>query len=221
MEKIVSSAQTARKGSKSNPTRTCASCQKEDTPLALVRFVRADDGQVYPDLKASRVGRGAWVHPRPECLKKLQQALSRSFKAEVKTTTLEGLNLLAQAARVRVRHLLGAARRESKLALGGTLVQEAWERGQAEILIVASDARAAAELSCVKQAIGAGRARVWGTKDGLGQLLGRPDVGVLAVLDERLAAALFEAIALGLLAPDADRATSAHGPGTDGFAEVE
>lgn len=221
MEKILSSARGANKGSKANPTRTCASCQKEDTPLSMVRFVRTDEGEVFPDLKASRVGRGAWVHPRPECLKKLSHSLSRSFKAQVTTPTDRALALLSQAATVRVRQLLGAARREGQIAFGSTLVQEAWDGGTAHLLIVARDARAAADLSCVKQAVPRGLARVWGDKDGLGKMLGRPEVAVVAILDKRLAKALIDAIALALLAPEADRATAAQGPGNDGFAEVE
>ena len=56
------------------------------------------------------------------------------------------------------------------------------------------------EIASVRAAVPLGKARVWGTKDDLGQLTGRPEVGVLAVLDQRLATGLFGAIAMALLA---------------------
>jgi predicted RNA-binding protein YlxR (DUF448 family)/ribosomal protein L7Ae-like RNA K-turn-binding protein len=211
----------ARKGSRRNSTRTCASCGEEASPEQLVRFVRSDDAQVYPDLKGSLPGRGAWLHPRPECLKKIGPALAKSFKARIDTTSSEAISRLASAGRVRVRHLLGAGRRERLVAEGSELTEEAWNLGQAALVLVAEDARSAADLTAVRQAVARGQARVFSTKSDLGRIFGRPELGVLAVLDERLAQALFGAIALALLAPESDSTSAAHGPGIIGFSEVE
>lgn len=183
------------------PVRTCAVCQKEEDPTQLVRWVRAPDGSVFPDLRASSWGRGAWVHPTPSCMRRLPQGLARSFRESIGTSAEEATELLAQAGAARVNQLLGAARRQKLALVGSTVVQDAWFRGDAALILVAQDARAAAELACVRAAISEGKAQVWGTKDGLGQLFGRPEVGILAILDQRLATGLFGAIAMALLAP--------------------
>lgn len=200
MNFTVVDSTTRSAGSRKEPRRTCVVCQKEDAPSELVRFVRSPEGEVFPDLKASSFGRGAWAHPAPGCLKKLPNALARSFRAEVVTSPKDVVERLALAADARVRQLLGAARRQRLITVGADAASEAWFSGKAEMLLVASDARAAAELASVRAAVPLGKVRVWGTKDELGQLTGRPEVGVLAVSDQRLATGLFGAIAMALLA---------------------
>ena len=47
------------------PTRTCIGCRRTDSPDRMVRLV-ADGGRVVPG--AGLPGRGAWIHPDPDCL---------------------------------------------------------------------------------------------------------------------------------------------------------
>lgn len=185
---------------KAAPRRTCAACRSEVDPAELIRWVRDDGGAVFPDLSGRSFGRGAWVHPTLECLSRLQKNLSRSFKAPVITSDEEALLLLGQAANHRVQQLLGSARRQNLLIFGADAVEAAYWGGQAGYLLVALDAQSAAKSSCVTDAVGQGKAAAWGTRANLGQLLGRPEVGILAVRDRGLATSLFGAIAMALLA---------------------
>jgi len=183
--------------------RTCASCRKADDPEHLVRWVLGPEGEVVPDLLGRSFGRGAWTHTSGACLRALPQALSRSFRQEVRMERALLLERLAEAAEHRTVQLLGAARREGSLALGATPVQAAVKRGEAAGVLVARDAQAAASLPEVEQMVRAGHAAAWGTKERLGALCGRPEIAVLAILDRRLAQRLFGAIAMALRASDA------------------
>ncbi|HSC85704.1 MAG TPA: YlxR family protein [Polyangiaceae bacterium] len=210
-----------KRGSRANPVRTCVSCSREDAPDALVRFVLADDGTVVPDLAGGLPGRGAWVHPTRACLAKATGGFSRSFRAQVNSSPARIAELLAKAGEVRAHRLLGTARRQGQVAGGATLVEEAWADGRVHGIVVARDARAAADLPVVAAAVPRGFVRVFSTKDLLGRPFGRPELGILAVLDERLAKSLFEAIALALLDPESNTTSAAHGSGTNGFSEDE
>lgn len=165
----------------------------------MIRWVRDDGGAVVPDLTGRSFGRGAWTHPRPECLKNLQKSLARSFKGQVTTSTREALSLLGDAARHRVFQLLGAARRQKKAIFGSDATSEGWQKGEVCLILVAQDAQAAAKSSAVAEATLQGKACAWGTKEQLGGLFGRPEIGVLGLCDRGLAKSLFGAIAMALL----------------------
>lgn len=191
-----------------------------------MRWVLGPEGEVVPDLLGKSFGRGAWTHSSRDCLGALPQALSRSFRQEVRTSRAQLLEHLAEAADHRAVQLLGAARREGRLALGSTPVQAAVKRGDAAAVVVARDAQAAAALPEVERMVRTGQAAAWGTKERLGALCGRPEIAVLAILDGRLAQRLFGAIAMALRASDAafDAAPEARGKSRSprgGHSEVE
>jgi predicted RNA-binding protein YlxR (DUF448 family) len=48
------------------PVRTCVGCAQRDGQPALVRFVAGAEGLVL-DRPPRAPGRGAYLHPRPEC----------------------------------------------------------------------------------------------------------------------------------------------------------
>lgn len=169
----------------------------------MIRWVRAETGDVVPDLAGGSFGRGAWTHPHPACLKKLQHALARSFKAAVITTTAEALRLLCLGAEHRAGQLLGLSRRRGLIVYGSDACAEAWSRGEIYLLLVATDALSAAKLPFVSQMIAAGQAQGWSTKEAFGRLLGRSEVALVALRDRGLARDLFGAIAMALLVRDA------------------
>ena len=49
------------------PVRTCVGCRWSGPAAALLRVVLVD-GRLVPDPTATMNGRGAWVHPDPDCL---------------------------------------------------------------------------------------------------------------------------------------------------------
>jgi hypothetical protein len=60
----------------------------------LIRVVRSPEGEVSLDFKGKKPGRGAYVCPDPECLKRAikSKALERAFGAEIPEAVYEALN---------------------------------------------------------------------------------------------------------------------------------
>ncbi|MCP2256898.1 hypothetical protein LX15_000581 [Streptoalloteichus tenebrarius] len=50
------------------PVRTCVGCRLRAVAAELLRVV-VEDGSLVPDPRRGRPGRGAWLHPDPECLR--------------------------------------------------------------------------------------------------------------------------------------------------------
>ncbi len=185
-------------------TRTCVGCgvrvDRERFRQELVRLVLSpeeDGARAYVDLSGSSAGRGAWVHARPKCFEQAcARGLARSAKGRVSADLARlSLELVDQAER-RVASLIGTAARSHHAAVGSEAVCEVLRRGDASLLIVARDAAAAAKHREVALAVESGNAVCYGTKDVLGKALGRREVGVIAVIDDGLAAALRHTIAL-------------------------
>jgi predicted RNA-binding protein YlxR (DUF448 family) len=193
-----------------SPERTCVGCRSRGEPSDLVRVVRGPEGELHVDLAGGTFGRGAWLHARPECVgRAAPRGLAASFRAPVSTSAPELWSLLREAADRRTPELIGIARRAGMLAVGSAAVEEALRSDRAALVIVACDARAAAETGPVEAAIAAGRAAAWGSKSRLGAALGRGDVGVVAVLDDGLARSLSSALAVASMPePRAGRKTS-------------
>lgn len=179
---------------KNRSERTCVGCRETTAPEDLVRFVLGPDGDVVPDLAGGAFGRGAWVHARPECLAAAPRGMSRSFSAKVTTKSAEMTQLLRTAAERRAVSLLSSARAGKRVACGKSAVEEALGLGHVALLIVAKDARAAIDSREVQKVIAEGKAVVWGTKQSLGALCDRDELGVVGVLDGGLARALGRAI---------------------------
>lgn len=67
------------------PLRQCLGCREMKAKQSLVRVVRSPEGTVSVDLRGKAPGRGAYVCPNPDCLKKAlrSKALSRSLEVEI------------------------------------------------------------------------------------------------------------------------------------------
>ncbi len=65
------------------PQRQCMGCRERKEKRALIRVVRCTDGQVQLDFSGKLNGRGAYLCPDPECLKKAQKAKSLERSLEV------------------------------------------------------------------------------------------------------------------------------------------
>jgi uncharacterized protein len=193
--------------------RTCVGCRTATTPSELVRLVLGPDGTLVADARGGALGRGAWVHPTAECVAHaVPRGVARALKTEIKTTADELLGQLRDQGMRRVLALISSAKAARKVAAGGTAASEAIARGDVELVVVARDARAAAELSTIAAAVGRGQGLVIGTKAELGVALGRPDTGVVAILDAGIGASLRRAAVLSELpstAPSARRSKEA------------
>lgn len=178
-------------------TRTCVGCRTAEPAGGLVRLVLDPEGDLLVDPKGGSFGRGAWLHVRPDCLRRgVPGGVSRTLRASVTTTPEVVAERFRVAGRRRLEGLLAAAMGAKRLAVGSGAVEEAAERGEVRLVLVARDARSAAQSNAVVALIEIGRGLPLLTKAELGALFGRTEVGVAAVLDEGLAVSLREAIEL-------------------------
>jgi len=182
--------------------RTCAGCREVGDPDLLVRVVLGPSGEAVPDLSGSKFGRGAWVHPREACLAKaLPRGFSKSMKSAVQTSPAQFASALRAQAERRAYSLVGAAFRARKAAAGSTAVRDAFTAGLVKLVLVACDARAAAETPWVDALVRSGKARAFGSKELLGRVIGRPETGVIAILDDGITTALVHTLDVAELGP--------------------
>ena len=67
------------------PQRQCMGCRERKNKRDLIRVVRQTDGTVSLDFSGKVNGRGAYLCPDPECLKKAirSKALDRSLEVTI------------------------------------------------------------------------------------------------------------------------------------------
>ena len=67
------------------PMRQCMGCRERKPKRELIRVVRSPEGVVSLDFKGKAPGRGAYVCPNPECLKKAvrSKALERNLEVPI------------------------------------------------------------------------------------------------------------------------------------------
>lgn len=67
------------------PQRQCMGCRERMDKRALIRVVRTPEGTVQLDFSGKLNGRGAYICPKAECLKKAQKskALDRSLEVTI------------------------------------------------------------------------------------------------------------------------------------------
>jgi len=195
----------SRRGHPAPRTRTCAGCARAVDRAELIRLVLANDGEIAVDAHQGSFGRGVHVHPHPECLARAARGgLARAAKRQLRIggTPLSAASLasaIEAATAQRLTGLLASAVRTRSVALGADAVTAACERGEAKLVVVATDAAAAAELTQVRRAVADGRAVAWGTKASLGAACraGRTEgIAVLALSSSTLASAFRQAVSV-------------------------
>ena len=67
------------------PQRQCMGCRERKEKRALIRVVRSPEGEVSLDFSGKKNGRGAYLCPDPQCLKKAirSKALDRSLEVTI------------------------------------------------------------------------------------------------------------------------------------------
>ena len=75
------------------PMRMCIGCREMKPKRELIRVVKTPENEIKLDKTGKLNGRGAYVCPNAECLKKLmkQNALSHTFSMKVDESIYEGL----------------------------------------------------------------------------------------------------------------------------------
>ncbi len=170
----------------SKAVRSCAVTREKGDADSLVRLVAAPDGRVVVDLKGSLPGRGVWIKPSAEVLRRLPKAtkgIERKLGTKVDPAELKS-SLRASLQRA-VLDALSLARAGGVLVPGHDRVLAAVE--QLAAVVVASDAASRTEES-VRAAMPE-EVPVYSlpcTGDELGARIGRGKVVVAGVVKGRL-----------------------------------
>ncbi len=186
------SSQSAHDGARRGRERRCIASGESHAEAELIRFARADDGAVVPDVAAKLPGRGVWVRAERRSVDQAAKkgGFARSFKAPVKVPEALADQVEALLSR-RCLDLLGLMRRAGAVAIGATQVEAAIRANPALVLIEAEDGAAEGREKLMSLHIGR-----WGqpplvvacfSATDLGVALGRERVIHASLLQERLA----------------------------------
>ena len=76
------------------PMRMCSGCKEHLPKKDMVRVVRTPEGEIVLDLTGKKSGRGAYVCPAMECLKKARKsrALERAFDTTLPQQVYDALD---------------------------------------------------------------------------------------------------------------------------------
>lgn len=172
--------------------RRCVATGESFPDSELIRFARAPDGTVTPDVATKLPGRGVWACANRASIELAARngGFARGFKAQVKVP--EGLADLVEALLVRrCLDQLGLARRAGAIAVGATQAESAIRSKPAFTLIEAEDGAEEGREKLMSLHIG-----LWGRPPAavgcfkstdLGVALGRERVIHACLLQERLA----------------------------------
>ena len=77
------------------PQRQCMGCRERKAKREMIRVVRSPEGNVSLDFGGKMNGRGAYICPDPECLKKAirSKALDRSLEVTIPEEVYDRLNM--------------------------------------------------------------------------------------------------------------------------------
>lgn len=125
-----------------NATERLCAVTRDVRPVSeLIRFVRAPDGTLTPDLKRKLPGRGVWVTARRETLGEAvrRRVFTRSLKQEV--TVDPALADQVDALYLKsALDLLSLANKAGKLVVGFSKVESAVQSGDAVAIVHATEA---------------------------------------------------------------------------------
>ncbi len=125
------------------PERTCAVSRAKLEPSELIRFVRAPDGTVTPDLANKLPGRGVWVTLERGMVEKAirQNAFARGLKQPVQVPE-DLAGLIERLLRQRCVAALAIANKAGLVVAGFAKVDAAIGKGRLAALVHASEAAA-------------------------------------------------------------------------------
>lgn len=75
------------------PMRQCVGCSEMKSKKELIRIIKTPEEEVVLDTTGKKNGRGAYICPQPECLKKARKSkgLERSLKVAIPVEVYEKL----------------------------------------------------------------------------------------------------------------------------------
>jgi uncharacterized protein len=183
----------------SGPERTCIVTRRQGAAEAMIRFVRAPDGRIVPDIRSRLPGRGVWITARAPLVAEAvrKQAFARSLKAraDAPPSLAEDVDALLEKDCLQ---MLSLANKAGAVVAGFGKVAEALEKSEAALLIEARDGSADGRrklAQCAKRRAASAdstpKTVTIFTSSQLDLALGRTNVIHAAVLGGRFAAAVF------------------------------
>jgi len=81
------------------PMRQCLGCREMKPKRELIRAVKSPEGVISLDFKGKAAGRGAYICPSKDCLKKAikGKALEKAFSSQIPSEVYEGLERQMEA----------------------------------------------------------------------------------------------------------------------------
>ena len=122
------------------PLRQCAVSRERLPQVQMVRFARAPDGSVAPDIAQNLPGRGLWIEAARKHVDQAVKtgAFSRGFKQQ--TVPDPALSDLVESLLVkRLQNTLGLAKKAGKVVLGFDQVRASLRKQRPGTLLAASD----------------------------------------------------------------------------------
>jgi predicted RNA-binding protein YlxR (DUF448 family) len=172
--------------------RMCAVSRERLPEERLLRFVRAPDGTLVPDVKRKLPGRGVWVEARREAIAQAQRrkVFARGLQAQV-TVPDDLAGEVERLFRARVVQALALANKAGLVVTGFDKVAEALGRGRVRFLLHAAEASEDGVRKLARPAAhsGATRSRLL-TEAELNLALGRPHVIHAAAMEGAASAPL-------------------------------
>ena len=122
--------------------RMCILSREVKDEAELIRFVRAPDGEVVPDLARKLPGRGVWVSLNRQTLADVlrKKLFSRGFAAET-SVPADLPERVSKQLRQQALSLLSMAKKAGEAVTGFMKVEEMAGRGRAKLLFHATEAQ--------------------------------------------------------------------------------
>ena len=122
--------------------RMCILTREVKDEAELIRFVRAPDGEVVPDLARKLPGRGVWVSLNRQTLADVlrKKLFSRGFAAET-SVPADLPERVSKQLRQQALSLLSMAKKAGEAVTGFMKVEEVVGRGRAKLLFHAAEAQ--------------------------------------------------------------------------------
>lgn len=123
--------------------RTCAGCREKTDREFLERFVYHPEFGLVFDLRQKAPGRGAWVHPDPDCIRGAvaHGGFARAFKQSVSGKDVdEVLEEMRTGIARRLNESIQIAIRAQSAHIGATKTVEAFKAGEAGLVFIGTDA---------------------------------------------------------------------------------
>lgn len=185
--------------------RSCIVTRETQPPAELIRFVRAPDGSVVPDLKGKLPGRGVWVTGRRDRVEEAvrKRLFSRGFKAESRAEP-DLPDLVGRLLRERALQAFAMARKAGLVVTGFGKVTSAIAGGSVAAVVHAAEAaedgrrKIGQALRRADAARDAGDGRGSGEKTGASPLGNGDENGDIAAFGPRVIAGLFAGAELDL-----------------------